>query len=63
MSIQFQPPLMQPMPATSGSAPGLRMALAMLMNEALSHGYHFCALHIRVAISELDEVVGDKMVL
>lgn len=63
MSIQFQTPIMQPMPSVTGSALGLRMALAMLMKEALDHGYHFCALHIRVAISELDEVVGDKLVL
>ncbi len=63
MSIQFQPPTIKPMPANTASAMGLRMALAMLMNEALDSGYHFCALYIRVAISELDQVVGDKLAL
>ena len=64
MSMQFQPPQMTRVSAPdSGPAVGLRLALGMLMEESLGHGYRFCALHIRVAIAELDEIIGDKPVV
>ena len=59
MSVQFQPPEIQNIPSGAAPAEGIRLALAMLMEEAIDHGYRFCALHIRVAIAELDEVIGD----
>lgn len=39
------------------SARGLRACLAQLMDEALGHGFHLTALHIRVAMLELEEVL------
>jgi hypothetical protein len=38
-------------------AKSLRQCLAQLMSEALSHDMHIPALHMRIAILELDDVI------
>lgn len=63
MSVVFPTPstkLSTPKPAIAQteSALGLRHALDMLKQEALDHGFRFCALHLQVAILELDTVIS-----
>lgn len=40
------------------AAQGLRACLGQLMNEALEQGFRLSALHIRVAILELEDVLA-----
>lgn len=39
------------------SAQGLRACLAQMHDEATVHGFKFCAVHLKVAILELEEVI------
>jgi hypothetical protein len=39
-------------------AKGLRTCLATLAQEAAGFGFHHCALHLRVAMLELDDEIA-----
>lgn len=38
-------------------AQALRACLVQLASEASEHNFHFCTLHLRVAILELDDLI------
>lgn len=47
----------QPIESDAPAAQGLRACLAQMLDEATNHGFKFCAVHLRVAILELDDEI------
>lgn len=42
------------------SARALKACLSQLMDEALNHDFRYCALHMRVAILELEDFLESR---